>query len=42
MVVVSKYEVNELKRIVKSIDPNAFMIFTEGCDIDGNFEKRLT
>ncbi len=40
--VVSKYEVNQIKRIVKSVDPKAFMIFTEGCHVDGNFEKRLT
>lgn len=40
-VMISKYEVNQLKHIVKSIDPNAFMIFTEGCSVDGNFEKRL-
>lgn len=40
-VVISKYEVNQVKRIAKSIDPNAFMIFTEGCSISGNFEKRL-
>ena len=40
-VVISKYEVNQLKRIVRSIDPNAFMIFTEGCSVCGNFEKRL-
>ena len=42
MVVISKYEVNHLKRIVHTLDPEAFMIFTEGCDITGNFEKRLT
>nr|WP_317282685.1 YitT family protein [uncultured Sellimonas sp.] len=40
-VMISKYEVNQIKRIVRSIDPNAFMIFTEGCSVDGNFEKRL-
>lgn len=40
-VVISKYEVSQLKRIVRSIDPNAFMIFTEGCSVAGNFEKRL-
>lgn len=40
-VMVSKYEVNQIKHIVHSIDPNAFMIFTEGCQVDGNFEKRL-
>lgn len=40
-VVISKYEVSQLKRIVRGIDPNAFMIFTEGCSVSGNFEKRL-
>lgn len=40
-VMISKYEVGQIKRIVHSIDPNAFMIFTEGCAVDGNFEKRL-
>ena len=40
-VVISKYEVNQIKRIVHKIDPNAFMIFTEGTAVTGNFEKRL-
>ena len=40
-VVLSKYEMAQLKEIVHRIDPNAFMIFTEGCIVDGNFEKRL-
>jgi uncharacterized membrane-anchored protein YitT (DUF2179 family) len=40
-VVISKYEMTQLKKIVRSIDPDAFMIFTEGCTIDGHFEKRL-
>ena len=40
-VMVSKYEVAQIKKIVHSIDPNAFMIFTEGCSVDGHFEKRL-
>lgn len=40
-VMVSKYEVNQIKQIVRNIDPNAFMIFNEGCSVDGNFEKRL-
>lgn len=38
-VVISKYEVNQLKRVARSIDLNAFMIFTEGCSVSGNFEK---
>lgn len=40
-VMISKYEVGQIKQIVHSIDPNAFMIFTEGCSVEGNFEKRL-
>lgn len=40
-VMISKYEVGQIKRIVYSIDPDAFMIFTEGCAVEGNFEKRL-
>lgn len=40
-VMVSKYEVPQIKHIVHSIDPHAFMILTEGCSVDGNFEKRL-
>lgn len=40
-VLVSKYEVGQIRQIVHSIDPDAFMIFTEGCSVDGNFEKRL-
>ena len=40
-IVISKYEMTQLKEIVHKVDSNAFMIFTEGCIIDGNFEKRL-
>ena len=40
-VIISKYEVGQIKQVVRSIDPDAFMIFTEGCSIEGNFEKRL-
>lgn len=40
-VMISKYEVNQIKRIVTSIDPSAFMIFNEGSTVYGNFEKRL-
>lgn len=40
-VMISKYEVNQIKKIVHSIDPRAFMIFTDGCSVEGNFEKRL-
>lgn len=40
-VLISKYEVAQVKKIVHGIDPHAFMIFTEGCSVAGNFEKRL-
>lgn len=37
----NKYEENQLKKIIYNIDPEAFVIFHEGMDISGNFEKRL-
>lgn len=40
-VMISKYEQEQIKRIVQNIDPNAFMIFNEGSSVVGNFEKRL-
>lgn len=40
-VLISQYEVNQIRQIVHNIDPDAFMIFTEGCSVDGHFEKRL-
>ena len=32
---------NEMKKIVKEKDPQAFIIFNEGLSVTGNFEKRL-
>lgn len=40
-VAVSKYEVNQIKRIALNIDPKAFIVINEGSAISGNFEKRL-
>lgn len=40
--IISKYEVDRLINIVHSIDPNAFVIVTEGAHVYGNFQKRLT
>lgn len=40
-VMISKYEKPTLRKIVKSIDPDAFIIYSEGLTVDGNFEKRL-
>ena len=42
MVMINKYEIHQLRQIVHSIDSQAFMIFTEGCSVTGNFERRLT
>ena len=40
--IVTKYELPHLIEIVKSIDPNAFVMVNEGTKIYGNFEKRFT
>ena len=40
-VVVNKYEVSEIKQIIKMQDPDAFVLFFEGTHVSGNFEKRL-
>lgn len=39
--VISKYEINTLKRNILSVDPKAFIIFSEGSSVTGNLEKRL-
>lgn len=41
MTVLSKFEINRLKRIVHDIDPQAFIIVNDRLDISGNFVKRL-
>ena len=41
LIVISKYEMGQLKEIVHKVDPNAFVIFAEGCIVDGNFERRI-
>lgn len=38
---INKYEANQLRSIVMDLDPNAFLIFSEGPEITGGFEKRL-
>lgn len=40
-VLLSKYEVNQLKTIVHKYDPNAFVVINEGVHVDGNFLKKL-
>lgn len=39
--IISKYEINHLKRAVLDVDPNAFIILNEGLQVLGNYEKRL-
>lgn len=39
---ISKYEIPQLLDLVHEVDPNAFIIVTEGTRIYGNFIKRLT
>lgn len=40
--VISKYEVPRFRRVVKSIDPNAFVTYSQIYSVDGNFSKRLS
>lgn len=40
-IVVSKYELTRLKKIVNRIDPKAFIAIKSGIEVSGNFEKRL-
>ncbi len=40
-VVISKYEVKELKRVVNIIDPDAFVFMSEGITVDGYYLKKL-
>lgn len=41
MCVINKYEAYEIRKIIAQHDPNAFVIFSEGNSIAGNFEKRI-
>ena len=38
---ISKYEIPLLKKKVKMFDKHAFIIFSEGLSVSGNFQKRL-
>lgn len=39
--IIAQSEVEDLRRLVKSIDPTAFVILNENLKVDGGFEKRL-
>lgn len=40
-ILLSKYEVNQLKSIIHKHDPNAFIVVNEGVTVDGNYLKKL-
>ena len=40
-IVLSKYEVSYLKKIIKKHDPDAFVVVNEGANIEGNYLKKL-
>ena len=40
--VLSKYEINDLRQGIHTIDPKAFFIVQEGVSVGGNFLKRLS
>ena len=40
-ILLSKYEVNHLKAMVRKHDPNAFIVVNEGVSVQGNFLKKL-
>lgn len=40
-IMISKYEVEQLKEIIHRVDPQAFIILNEGSMVVGNYEKRL-
>lgn len=40
-IILSKYEVNQVKRMVHKHDPNAFIVVKEGVMVDGNYLKKI-
>ena len=40
-ILISKYEVHQLKSIVHKYDPHAFIVVNEGVSVDGHFLKKL-
>lgn len=39
--IVNKYEIDEAMQVIRSIDPEAFVVVDEGIRVYGNFQKRL-
>lgn len=40
-IMISKYEIEQVKKLILERDPKAFIIFTKSEEVIGNFEKRL-
>ena len=40
-VLISKYELSQLKNIVHKYDPHAFIVVNEGVNVVGNYKTRL-
>lgn len=40
-IILSKYEINQLKRMILKCDPNAFIVVKEGVMVNGNYLKKL-
>lgn len=40
-VLLSKYEVNQLKQIIHTYDPQAFIVVNEGVNVDGNYVRKV-
>lgn len=40
-IMLSKYEIQQLKSIIHKYDPDAFIVVNEGVSVDGNFLKKL-
>ena len=41
MTIISKYEVDKLRKLIHEVDPDAFIIMNDDIDVDGHFIKRL-
>ena len=40
-IILSKYEINQLKRIVHKFDKDAFIVANEGVHVEGNYLRKL-
>ena len=41
-VCMNKYEIEDLREVLRGIDPKAFFVVQEGVHISGNFNRRLS